>query len=331
MSVTIFEERPDSKDSLALLSELDAALWLHPYPPESRHAFTVEKLLQENVTFFVARIDAAPAGCGGLKTFGSDYGEVKRMYVRPAYRGLGLGKAILNHLAEFAKKQNLGVLRLETGIYQTEAIGLYERWGFTRRPPFGEYREDPLSVYFEKRLATSISPGPFTIRDATAADSQAINRLCVEAYEEFRPIVGETNWQRLGETLLRTSNLSAEGELIVAEDPSGLLGVVFFTPHSRTNDSGGDGRRALLRTLAVSPANRGRGIGRRLTQECIDRARKGGAQSIALTTAAMMTVARPMYERMGFSKEADIGDRFGVHEELYVLRLYGTHASGVQT
>jgi putative acetyltransferase len=157
MSVTIVEERPDSADALKLLSELDAALWLYPYPPESRHAFSVEKLLSDNVAFFVARLAGEPVGCGGVKMFGGDYGEVKRMYVRPAYRGRGLGKTILNHLAEYTEAQNVGLLRLETGIYQTEAIALYERWGFERRPPFGEYREDPLSVYFEKHLADSNS------------------------------------------------------------------------------------------------------------------------------------------------------------------------------
>jgi len=151
--ITITEERPDSPDALALLSELDEALWLHPYPPESRHAFSVEKLLRENVAFFVARLGDEPAACGGLKLFASEYGEVKRMFVRPAYRGRGLGKAVLNHLADFAQGQQAHVLRLETGIYQVEAIGLYEGWGFQRRPPFGEYKVDPLSVYFEKRLA----------------------------------------------------------------------------------------------------------------------------------------------------------------------------------
>ena len=51
MTITIVEEQPDSPDALGLLSELDEALWLHPYPPQSRHAFTVEKLLRENVAF----------------------------------------------------------------------------------------------------------------------------------------------------------------------------------------------------------------------------------------------------------------------------------------
>ena len=153
MQITIAKEQPDSADALKLLSELDEALWLHPYPPQSRHAFTVEKLLREGVAFFVARIDGEPAACGGLKLFDSEYGEVKRMYVHPVYRGRGLGKAVLNHLAEYSQQQQVNVLRLETGIYQVEAIGLYEKWGFQRRPPFGEYKTDPLSVYFEKCLA----------------------------------------------------------------------------------------------------------------------------------------------------------------------------------
>lgn len=153
MSITIIQEQPDSTDALKLLSELDEALWLHPYPPQSRHAFTVDKLLREGVAFFVARIDAEAAACGGLKIFGTDYGEVKRMYVRPVFRGQGLGKAVLSHLADYAQQQQVNLLRLETGIYQVEAIGLYESWGFQRRPPFGEYSVDPLSVYFEKRIA----------------------------------------------------------------------------------------------------------------------------------------------------------------------------------
>ncbi len=148
---TITEESPDSPAALQLLAELDAHLHEHPYPPESRHAFSVEKLLRDRVAFFVTRCEGEPAACGGVKLF-HDYGEVKRMYVRPEFRGLGLGKAMLRHLAAYTRARGIEILRLETGIYQKEAIGLYERSGFNRRPPFGEYRDDPLSVYFEKML-----------------------------------------------------------------------------------------------------------------------------------------------------------------------------------
>ena len=60
---------------------------------------------------------------------------------------------MLQHLAGYAREQQVSVLRLETGIYQTEAIGLYEGFGFQRRSPFGEYKADPLSVYLEKSIA----------------------------------------------------------------------------------------------------------------------------------------------------------------------------------
>jgi GNAT superfamily N-acetyltransferase len=152
MPVTIMEERPDSADALQLIAELQTQLNSLSYPPESRHGFSVEKLLREGVAFFVTRRDDVPAGCGAIKLFGTEYGEIKRMYVRPRFRGLGLGKLMLTRLANYVLERQVSLLRLETGIYQTEAIRLYERFGFQRRGPFGEYENDPLSIYFEKQL-----------------------------------------------------------------------------------------------------------------------------------------------------------------------------------
>ena len=168
-------------------------------------------------------------------------------------------------------------------------------------------------------LKSATEPGGFIVRDARPSDAEAINHLCVKAYAEFRPVIGEPNWIRLRETLSRASSLTNEGELIVAEDGSGVLGVVLYIPHR--HDNGGSSKSAWLQTLAVSPLHRGKGIGRSLTRECIERARRDGADSIGLTTAEMMTVARPMYERLGFTKESDLGHRFGVTHARYVLRL----------
>jgi putative acetyltransferase len=151
MPTIIVQERPDSADAMQLIAELDALL-APLYAAESRHGFSVGKLLREGVSFFVMRHDEAPAGCGGVKFFGTEYAEVKRMYVRPKFRGLGLGKRMLNHLAECSRQQDVDLLRLETGIHQTEAISLYERFGFQRIPPFGDYREDPVSLCYEMRL-----------------------------------------------------------------------------------------------------------------------------------------------------------------------------------
>jgi GNAT superfamily N-acetyltransferase len=148
----IAEERPDTPDALTLIAELEGHL--DPlYPRESRHGYSVEKLLQERVAFFVMREAGEPAGCGGVQLLGTEYGELKRMWVRPQFRGLGFGKLMLNHLAHYARQRGVGLLRLETGIHQKEAIGLYERFGFKCVPPFGEYKEDPLSIFYEKQIA----------------------------------------------------------------------------------------------------------------------------------------------------------------------------------
>jgi putative acetyltransferase len=153
----ITRERPYTPDAASLIAELEAVL--EPlYPAASRHGFSIDKLLAEDVAFFVIRVDGAPAGCGGIKLVGDEYGEIKRMYVRPQFRGQGLAKLMLDHLADHARAHNLALLRLETGIHQREAIGLYERLGFRRIPPFGPYFDDPLSRCYEKRLATIPQP-----------------------------------------------------------------------------------------------------------------------------------------------------------------------------
>jgi putative acetyltransferase len=151
MSAIITPERPDSPDAIALITELEGHL-APLYPSESRHGFSVEKLLAQGVAFFVLRHNDSPAGCGGIQLFDTTYGELKRMYVRPHFRGLGFGKLLVNHLVEHARANGVGLLRLETGIHQAAAISLYERMGFQRIPPFGSYKDDPLSVFFEKRI-----------------------------------------------------------------------------------------------------------------------------------------------------------------------------------
>lgn len=151
MVVSIEPESPASAVSRQIIAELEAALTPH-YPPSSQHGYSVEKLTSEGVDFFVVWQDSKPAGCGGVQFFGSDYGELKRMYIRPAFRGLGLARLLIDHLADHASSHGVTVLRLETGIHQHEAIRLYEGMGFTAVPPFGEYRSDPLSVFYERRF-----------------------------------------------------------------------------------------------------------------------------------------------------------------------------------
>ena len=147
----IEQENPNQPEIVAMLGELDAYFG-ELYPAESNHLMDVASLMQPGVTFLVARGDDGRAvGCGAYVNRGG-YGEVKRMFVHPSQRGKGLGAQLLAEIVRRAKTASLPSLMLETGISQPEAIGLYERDGFVRRPPFGDYQPDPLSLFMEKRL-----------------------------------------------------------------------------------------------------------------------------------------------------------------------------------
>jgi GNAT superfamily N-acetyltransferase len=156
MTAIITQEPPDSVDGMTLIGELQTHLESF-YPPESRHGFSVERMVAEGVAFFVMRVDGEAAGCGGIKLFGQEYGELKRMYVRPKFRAGGFGKMILDRLAEHAREHGVTLLRLETGIHQEAAIRLYERHGFQRIGPFGAYTGNPMNLFFEKRVGAPLS------------------------------------------------------------------------------------------------------------------------------------------------------------------------------
>ena len=147
----ITQESPNQPDIIAMLERLDAYCG-ELYPAESNHLMDVASLMQPDVTFLVARDpQGRAAGCGAYVNRGS-YGEVKRMYVDPAQRGQGAGGKLLSAIALRAMQAGLSSLKLETGISQPEAIGLYERDGFTRCAPFGHYQLDPLSIFMERTL-----------------------------------------------------------------------------------------------------------------------------------------------------------------------------------
>jgi putative acetyltransferase len=144
-------ESPRQADVERLLEALDAyqsAL----YPPESNHFLDVDALAAANVRFFVARRQGRALGCGALRIDAAGYGELKRMFVSPEARGYKLGRLLLDRIEEEARREGLACLRLETGIHQPEALGLYRSAGYVEREAFGEYRPDPLSVFMEKSL-----------------------------------------------------------------------------------------------------------------------------------------------------------------------------------
>lgn len=152
--LVIAPDDPDQADILALIAESDA-WYAANYPAESNHLFDVATLKQPKVAFFSARRGGHLLGFGAIveqRDAHERYGEIKRMYVAPAARGLGLGRLLLQSLEHHAERLGLRCIRLETGVKQPEAIGLYRAFGYVDTGPFGDYAPDPLSVFMEKRL-----------------------------------------------------------------------------------------------------------------------------------------------------------------------------------
>jgi putative acetyltransferase len=135
-------------------------------PPESVHALDLEKLRQPGITFWSAWEGPLLLGCGALKLLeaqpgqpgsesGSErHGEIKSMRTPAALRRQGAGRAILAHIIDFARAQSYNRLSLETGPQQAfkPAHTLYQSFGFTACGPFGDYVDDPYSVFMTLRL-----------------------------------------------------------------------------------------------------------------------------------------------------------------------------------
>ncbi len=149
--IAIQTDDPTSAPVGQLIEQLDGYM-SGLYPAESNHFLPLEALRQPNVTFLTARVDGRVVGCGAFVNHDGEYAEIKRMFVLPEFRGLKIGGRILAALESRAREAGLSLARLETGIHQPEAVGLYEKAGYCRRGPYGSYPEDPLCIFMEKSL-----------------------------------------------------------------------------------------------------------------------------------------------------------------------------------
>jgi len=123
-------------------------------PAESVHALPIEELRNPDVTFWCAWEGDELLGCGALKELTPRHGEVKSMRTVRAHLRKGVARAILVQIMDEARRRSYQRLSLETGsmVEFQPAVRLYASFGFTSCPPFGDYIEDPNSLFMTKSL-----------------------------------------------------------------------------------------------------------------------------------------------------------------------------------
>jgi ribosomal protein S18 acetylase RimI-like enzyme len=127
------------------------------FDPDRSISADADELTEPQGLLLLARRDGDPVGCGALKLHENEPAEIKRMWVAPSARGMGLGRRLLEELEERARRRGSTKVMLETNRSLTEAIALYRSAGYREVEPFND--EPYAHHWFEKRLGTSPDAG----------------------------------------------------------------------------------------------------------------------------------------------------------------------------
>jgi ribosomal protein S18 acetylase RimI-like enzyme len=159
----------------------------------------------------------------------------------------------------------------------------------------------------------------FSLRDFRLEDTSAVNEVAVSAFDELRHHYDD--WPAFSRKIGNMASLANIGELVVATVQGSVVGAVTYVGPGKKKQEFFPVEWPILRMLVVTPAYRGLGIGRALTMECVRRAVRDHSPLIALHTSPIMTVALPMYERLGFRFRQEAPRIFGVTYGIYVKEV----------
>jgi GNAT superfamily N-acetyltransferase len=151
-------ERLDAPAGAALVEALEREL-TERYGAEGADFPEVDELAPPRGSFLVAYVEDVPVGCGGVRARWPGVGELKRLYVAPAFRRRGVARRLVVELERAAIALGCRAVRLETGTLQPEAIALYGGAGYLRIPCYAPYTDDPQSLCFEKDLTGMVPAG----------------------------------------------------------------------------------------------------------------------------------------------------------------------------
>jgi putative acetyltransferase len=145
---------PNDPDVVNVFADIDRLI-NSLYPVASAQSLELNELDNPNVYAVGLKNEHGIIACGAIvKQFDTKvYGEIRRLYVNPSYRGKGLSRRIMQILLYYAGEVQIPLIRLETGPKQIQSINLYENLGFKRCSSFGPYQDNPQSVFMELGLS----------------------------------------------------------------------------------------------------------------------------------------------------------------------------------
>ena len=157
------------------------------------------------------------------------------------------------------------------------------------------------------------------LRDFHPSDATAVDALGLAAFAQFADQYED--WPGFSAKISHMSSLADTGEITVAASGAHILGAVAYVGPHQPKSHFFEPEWAIMRMLVVSPSARGQGIGRALAQACMAKAQRDKAPVMALHTSTIMSVALPMYLKMGFKLIREAPAIHGVAYGVYAMPL----------
>lgn len=150
LKIRIAKTNSENPDFLSLINSFDKYLW-ERYP-ELKANYWGNNIIELNRNVVIIYLDEKPVACGCFKKYDEGTVEIKRMFVSPEARGLGLAQRVLQELELWARELDYSVSVLETLHKQQEAISLYQKVGYTIVDNYGPYVGLEKSVCMRKEI-----------------------------------------------------------------------------------------------------------------------------------------------------------------------------------
>lgn len=278
--------------------------------------------------FWVALNDKEIIGTIGIMKIDNSFSILKNMFVKKEYRGreFGLAQLLLNKVVDWCNSKSISNIYLGTMSQFKAAHKFYEKNEFRKviknELPLS-FITNPIDDVFYKKILNPRYEN-FIYRRGQISDMKKLKELAILSWGQFQKDLTKENWKRLSFTLSNEKTyldlIENSDSFICETENKDIIGMAFLVPRGNPTEIY-DEKWSYIRYVTVNPLFGGQGIGRKLTEKCIELAKRNNEQTIALHTSIMMAKARHIYESFGFKILREIEPRLGKKYWLYLLNL----------